>query len=541
MANVKISIISEFLGKGLKDADKSMKGFEKSVKRVGYLFGGGYLGAKVLGFSKVAVKAFAADDNAARSLGLTIKNLGLGYEGASKSVNDYISNLEKQTGVLDDELRPAMDRMLRATGSITKAQDLLGLSLDIAAGTGKSLTQVSQSLQKAYLGQTQALGRLGVGLSKAELTSSNFEEIQKRLTILFKGQAVSAANSYQGSIDKITVAMNNAKEVIGKGMVEALTGYGGQGGLSGALDIVAKSAQVVSDLFVGIGRTRGYLSELFTTKSGVSPLQAFRNAQALAAEYRKMDSFGGVKPTGIVPSISSAVKADAIAKAEKNSLNNAKAMTKEKSKQLALDKAKANVAKAQANFDITKINLAAALKGKVSLDEENRLKALQAIENGNGEEALKWIAKIDAARKKAADDEATRQENLMASIQARMNVILALQDRVNAKIAGNQAADQAAAIATVADVQTRISTIAAAQAKVDAKIAGNQISDIQARMDAIAALQARVNEKAGVTINVNAGAVANMDQVTDAVSLGLQNSSLSGSFAQINRNVSIYE
>jgi hypothetical protein len=216
-------------------------------------------------------------------------------------------------------------------------------------------------------------------------------------------------------------------------------------------------------------------------------------------------------------------------------------LTNEKKKQLALDKAKASLAKAQANFDITKINLAAALKGKVSKDEEARLMALQAIENGNGEEALKWIAKIDAARKKAADDEASRQENLMASIQARMNVILALQDRVNAKIAGNQAADQAAAVATVADVQSRISTIAAAQAKVDAKIAGNQIADIQARMDAIAALQARVNEKAGVTINVNAGAVANMDQVTDAVSLGLQNSSLSGSFAQINRNVSIYE
>lgn len=450
MANVKISILSEFLGKGLKDAEKSIKGFEKSVKRVGFLFGGGYLGAKILGFSKVAVKAFAADDNAARSLGLTIKNLGLGYDGAAKSVNDYISNLERQTGVLDDELRPAMDRLLRATGSITKSQELLGLSLDIAAGTGKSLTQVSQSLQKAYLGQTQALGRLGVGLSKAELTSSNFEEIQKRLTILFKGQAVSAANSYQGSIDKITVAMNNAKEVIGKGMVEALTGSGGTGGLSGALDVVAKSAQIVSDLFVGIGRTKGYLGELFTTKAGVSPLQAFKNAQALAAEYRKMDSFGGVKPSGIIPSISSAVKADVIAKAEKKSLDNAKALTKEKSKQLALDKAKANLAKAQANFDITKINLAAALKGKISKEEENRLLALQAIENENGELALKYIAKLDYAREQAAQAEEARQKALIESIQARMNVIMSLQDRVNAKMAGMSTGSMSSQAATVA-------------------------------------------------------------------------------------------
>jgi hypothetical protein len=391
MANVKISIISEFLGKGLKDADKSMKGFEKSVKRVGYLFGGGYLGAKVLGFSKVAVKAFAADDNAARSLGLTIKNLGLGYEGASKSVNDYISNLEKQTGVLDDELRPAMDRMLRATGSITKAQDLLGLSLDIAAGTGKSLTQVSQSLQKAYLGQTQALGRLGVGLSKAELTSSSFEEIQNRLTVLFQGQAVSAANSYQGSIDKLTVAMNNAKEVIGQGMVDALTGYGGEGGLNGALNIVARSAQVVSDLFVGIGRTRGYLSELFTTKSGVSPLQAFRNAQALAASYRMQDKFGGVKPTGVVPSISSAVKADAIAKAEAKRQKELVALQK---KQVAATKEITKSKKASAVFDMEQIQIAAALKGKITEEEAIRLKLQSAILMGNNSEAARLTVEL---------------------------------------------------------------------------------------------------------------------------------------------------
>jgi hypothetical protein len=223
-----------------------------------------------------------------------------------------------------------------------------------------------------------------------------------------------------------------------------------------------------------------------------------------------MDSFGGVKPTGIVPSISSAVKADAIAKAEKNSLNNAKAMTKEKNKQLALDKAKASLAKARANFDITKINLAAALKGKVTEEERLRLLALQAIENENGDLALSWIAKLDAARKKAADDEASRQENLIASIQARMNVIMALQDRVNAKIAGNTISAQAA---TVSDVQSRMDTISALQARVDAKIAGNS-----------------------VTVNV-AGSVISQQELVGAVRDGLLNDSLSAKQANVNRQL----
>lgn len=114
MANVKISIISEFLGKGLKDADKSLKGFEKSVKQVGYLFGGGYLGAKVLGFSKDSLKAFLDDEAAANRLSLAVKNLGM--EFANPYIANYINQLEQTAKVADDELRPAFQSLLQQTG-----------------------------------------------------------------------------------------------------------------------------------------------------------------------------------------------------------------------------------------------------------------------------------------------------------------------------------------------------------------------------------------------------------------------------------------
>ena len=171
MSNVNINIAAEFKGKkAFKEATTSTDKLTKNVKGLAKSLLAVYSAQKLLSFGKQSVKAFAEDDKAAKALGQTLKNLGLAYGSNVGTVNGFISRLEQQTGVLDDELRPAMDRLLRATGDVTKSQELLGLALDISAGTGKSLTQVSQSLQKAYLGQTQALGRLGVGLTKAELT-----------------------------------------------------------------------------------------------------------------------------------------------------------------------------------------------------------------------------------------------------------------------------------------------------------------------------------------------------------------------------------
>jgi uncharacterized protein YgfB (UPF0149 family) len=531
MSNLKISVVTDYVGKGITQANKEVKGMEKNVKSLGYLLGGGYLGAKVIAFGKASVKAFAEDDRAAQVLTRSLTNLGLAFQDVN--VQQFIQDLEKSTGVLDDKLRPAFQKLLTTTGSVAESQKILRTALDLSAASGVDLETVAADLSKAYSGQTRGLAKYGLGLTKAELAGMKFAEIQDKINKLFAGQAAVVANTYAGKIDKITVAAENAKEAIGKGLVDALTNLGG-GGSDGLDTVISKFETLtgwVAKFTAGLGGQIGAIGKALTGD--------FKGAAALLSSSSSSPSYKGAIPS-IQAELSTKAAEDYLKKLREQYKVDTK-ITAEKKKQLALEKAKANLAKAQANFDITKINLAAALKGKVTEEERLRLLALQAIENENGDLALSWIAKLDAARKKAADDEATRQEALVASIQARMNVILALQDRVNAKIAGNQAADQAAAIATMADVQTRISTIAAAQTRVDEKIAGNQIADIQARMDAIAALQARVNAKAGVTINVNAGAVANMDQVTDAVSLGLQNSSLSGSFAQINRNVSIYE
>jgi hypothetical protein len=249
VSKIAVQIASEFVGsKAFKQAETATQKLERQVSNLGRSLGLALGTAAIVRFGKASVKAFAEDDNAARSLAKTLENLGLNTRYAGSELNGYISRLEQQTGVLDDELRPAMDRLLRATGSITKSQELLALALDISAGTGKDLTAVSQGLQKAYLGNNASLGRLGVGLSKAELNSSSFLDIQTKLTTLFAGQAKDAADSFQGSLNKLTIASNNAKEAIGKGLVEALAILtGGNGSVDNAVGTVDKISKGIAD------------------------------------------------------------------------------------------------------------------------------------------------------------------------------------------------------------------------------------------------------------------------------------------------------
>jgi hypothetical protein len=359
-ADVRIDIAAEFTGKkAFKQAETSTDKLTKNVKGLAKGLLAVYSAQKLLSYAKASVKAFAEDDKAAKALGTTLKNLGLAYGSNIGTVNGFISRLEMQTGVLDDELRPAMDRLLRATGDVTKSQELLGLALDIAAGTGKSVTQVSQSLQKAYLGQTQALGRLGVGLTRAELSTSTFEQIQERLSVLFAGQATAAADTYAGSLAKLTVASNNAKETIGKGLVDALMTVTNSNSTDEFIAKIDKAAQSIANFVRETGEFIKITKSIFDFKN----LSFFAPSGGLFGDGK---GFGNISMT---VSSQDTQRADAIAR--KNAMAMTK-LTKEqaaaqakilKDKRLtaAIDKANLALNKGGELFDMDKIQIAAAL------------------------------------------------------------------------------------------------------------------------------------------------------------------------------------
>ena len=379
MSNVNINIAAEFKGKkAFKEATTSTDKLTKNVKGLAKSLLAVYSAQKILSYAKASVKAFAEDDKAATALGTTLKNLGLAYGSNIGTVNGFISRLEMQTGVLDDELRPAMDRLLRATGDVTKSQELLGLALDISAGTGKSLTQVSQSLQKAYLGQTQALGRLGVGLTKAELTSSSFEEIQERLSVLFAGQATAAADTYAGSLAKLTVAGNNAKETIGKGLVDAFVTISNSTSVDDLVTKIDRAAQSIANFVRETGEFIKITKSIFKFELFAPDRNAFKGMGNVSISKSSQDTQRADK---------------AAAKAATEQVKATKALTKTTKDQLKL-------AKAKAIFDLQKIQIEAALKGKISEEERIRLLLLRAIAEENIDDIEKYTKMLNAVQGK---------------------------------------------------------------------------------------------------------------------------------------------
>jgi hypothetical protein len=389
-ADVKIDIAAEFVGKkAFKQADVATAKLSRGVKSLAASLGLAF-GARGIGR---AVKAFAEDDKAARALGQTLNNLGLAYGSNTETVNGYISRLEMQTGVLDDELRPAMDRLLRATGDVAKSQELLNLALDIAAGTGKSVTQVSQSLQKAYLGQTQALGRLGVGLSKAELTSSSFEEIQARLSVLFAGQASTAANTYAGELAKLQVAANNAKETIGKGFVDALKTASGSSTIEPVISAIGKIANAFAGLTRETGKFIAITKDAFTSFDLFAPEGGYGNRSKGMGNISMSVSSQDTQKADLA----ARKKADAVSAASALKLANLQ-KTAIKTQQDAF-----KLTKAKSIFDLEKIQIEAALKGKLTEEERIRLKLMKAIADENADAIDKLLEQLKTAQTKTAE------------------------------------------------------------------------------------------------------------------------------------------
>ena len=220
---LKLSILADVdqlkksLAQANGDVDNSSTKMGEFSKKAGMAFAaaGAAAGAYAVKLAVDGVKAAIEDEAAQIRLATALKN-------ATGATNEMIASVEKQilktslaTGVADDKLRPALQRLSLSTNDVTKAQDLLNLALDISQATGKGLDSVANALGKAYDGNTAALGKLGIGLSSAELKAMSFEETQTRLSDLFGGAAAANAETFAGRLQILKVTFDEAKESVG--------------------------------------------------------------------------------------------------------------------------------------------------------------------------------------------------------------------------------------------------------------------------------------------------------------------------------------
>ena len=413
---IKVPIIVSYNNKGTKQAVKGIGGLEKSFKKMGLASKLSFAAATtaVTAFTKKAVTAALEESKAVAVLNNQLKNLGLAF--AATGVNAYIDSLQRATGVSEDLLRPAFGRLIRSTNDLGKAQQLLALSLDISAATGKSADAVAASLSKAYLGQNTALGRLGVGLSKAELASSSFEEIQAKLTTLFAGSAAVAAETYAGQLDRLQIAAAEASETIGVALVEAVARLGKDKGLDDTATAMQNLADNTRFAITGIAaltdqivNNPGFKLLAAVFKLGTTPLVP---GTARGGVFGQASDFG----RGVVARESTSTNRQSPRVAEQAAAKAAKARAKEiadRTKIVTITKAQAANEKLSRMFDMDSIQLAAALQGKLSKEDEARVKALQALKTEDKNDDIKALDDLEAAKRQATLDEIARMKSVV--------------------------------------------------------------------------------------------------------------------------------
>jgi hypothetical protein len=221
---INLPIISEWNPAGIDKAIADFKRLETKGEKASFAIGkaavpAGLAIAAIGAVAFDAVKAFAEDDAAAQKLGTTLKNVTGASDAQVSSVEDFISKTSVAAAVADDELRPALDSLIRGTGDVTKAQDLLGLALDVSAGTGKDLGAVSDALSKAFNGNLGPLKKLDPALADLVKSGASADEVFAAMSETFSGQADTAANTTQGKMKNLGIQMGELKESIGQAVV----------------------------------------------------------------------------------------------------------------------------------------------------------------------------------------------------------------------------------------------------------------------------------------------------------------------------------
>ena len=371
-----IRIATIFSDAGIKKAGKSMSSLEKTTKSLGRALGVSLSVVGVTAFGKASVRAFMDAEKANTRLANSVNNLGLSF--ATAGIQTYLDDISRSAGIAGEVLVDAFQPLLTTTGSVAKSQEILNQALEVAAGTGVSLTTVTQDLANAYVGNTKGLKKYNLGLTQAELKAASFLQVQEELNKQYAGSQARYLDTYAGKVQVLTEAYGNLQEVVGKSLVDAFMTFTGSATTNDLVDWIDDVARRMSGLITSAEKFGFTIRGILKGKNGDEIAKEWQNI--LSA--RSMATARPFDPTN--NSLTGYAKDQAaIRKAEANAKKRAKELVDAQKKNTAELKKQAALKKAGTVFDLTQIQMIAALKGQLTEEEKLRVQAMLAIENEN--------------------------------------------------------------------------------------------------------------------------------------------------------------
>lgn len=298
---ISIPIITEFNGSGIAKAKQEFSQLEGAGKKAQFAIKKAAVpaaaalagvGAALFDATQGAIEDAAAQDLLANNLRKTTN----ATDAQIAANEDWISTQGQLLGVTDDQLRPALAKLAKATGSVTQAQKLATQAMDISAATGKPLEAVVSALEKAYGGNLTALAKLAPEYRQLIKDGASFEEVMAKIAVTTGGAAAEAANTTAGKFQRLKVSMDETKESIGAALipvVEAALPY-----LQKFGDWAAKNPQTFKMVALAIGAVAASIL-LVNAAMAINPFSAIAAGIAvlvvgIVAAYNKFEGFRNV-------------------------------------------------------------------------------------------------------------------------------------------------------------------------------------------------------------------------------------------------------
>jgi len=227
---LKLNLLADVdqFNKSLKTADDSTQSFSKKIGKYSkamaksFAIAGAAAGALAIKIGIDSVQSAIEDEQSQKLLAKALQNTTGATDEQIAATEKYVSATQIRYGVSDVKLRESLGILSRATGDVTKAQQLNNLALDISASTGRDLSSVSLALAKSYDGNFGALKKLGIPLDEAIIKSKDFNLVQAELVKLFGGAAAANTATYAGQLAIVSERIGELKEGIGASLLPVL-------------------------------------------------------------------------------------------------------------------------------------------------------------------------------------------------------------------------------------------------------------------------------------------------------------------------------
>ena len=444
---VAVDFITRLKDKGFKDLDKSTKKSIKTLQKFGRTLGVALSAAAVVAFVKESSKQFAELEKNTKRLESELNQLGLAF--ATTLATDFTRNLALASGVSQDKLIPSLQKLIQTTYTLTDAQKLLGLAVEISNRKGLELEQVSNALSRAFVGDFNALVKLRIGFEKAELEGKNFEDVLVALQGEF---GVKQADTYATKLDRLKVAFEEAQVAAGEGFVKGLE----KSGLS--IDDTQKKIIDLGEAFgTGLGKAIGFIDKV------ASKFNDLAKSPAVLAIFDFLDRLAGIDYGDAGRAADAKLKADlAAGELQRKALQDQAKLTQlakievELAKQRAAeiarlkrDELKRAAEKKRSaelerlrnaisfKFDIDAINLQAALRRQLSQTDRDRVLQLSALKISDYQTDEEAIKTLQAATQGRYDDAMNLEKVLQllktagfASDKASIDALAALKPEI---------------------------------------------------------------------------------------------------------------